>query len=38
MISVRDFDPSLLKIDKTSYKSIAIYWIYHNEKVCLCKN
>ena len=27
MISIEDFDPNLLKIDKTSYKNINIYYI-----------
>ena len=27
MINIKDFDSSLLKIDKKSYKSIAIYYI-----------
>ena len=27
MINIRDFDPSLTKIDKKSYKSIGIYYI-----------
>ena len=27
MINIKDFDPSLLKIDKTSYKNIGIYCI-----------
>ena len=27
MINIKDFDPSLLKIDKKSYKSIGIYYI-----------
>ena len=27
MINIKDFDPSLIKIDKKSYKSIGIYYI-----------
>ena len=27
MISIEDFDPNLLKIDKKSYKNIDIYYI-----------
>ena len=27
MINIKDFDPSLLKIDKKSYKNIGIYYI-----------
>ena len=27
MINIEDFDPNLLKIDRTSYKSINIYYI-----------
>ena len=27
MINIKDFDPSLLKIDKESYKNISIYYI-----------
>ena len=27
MINIKDFDPSLLKIDKKSYKDIDIYYI-----------
>ena len=27
MINIKDFDPSLLKIDKNSYKNIGIYYI-----------
>ena len=27
MINIKDFDPSLIKIDKTSYKNIGIYHI-----------
>ena len=27
MINIKDFDPNLLKIDKTSYKNIDIYYI-----------
>ena len=27
MISIIDFDPNLLKIDKKSYKNIGIYYI-----------
>ena len=27
MINIKDFDPSLLKIGKTSYKNIGIYYI-----------
>ena len=27
MINIKDFDPSLLKIDKKSYKNIDIYYI-----------
>ena len=27
MINIKDFDPSLLKIDKKSYKNINIYYI-----------
>ena len=27
MINIRDFDPSLLKIDKKSYQNIGIYYI-----------
>ena len=27
MINIKDFDPSLLKIDKKSYKYIGIYYI-----------
>ena len=42
MINIKDFDPSLLKIDKKSYKNIDIYYIdyitvrdcYH-KKICI---
>ena len=27
MINIKDFDPSLIKIDKKSYKNIGIYHI-----------
>ena len=27
MINIKDFDPSLIKIDKKSYKNIGIYYI-----------
>ena len=27
MINMKDFDPSLIKIDKKSYKNIGIYYI-----------
>ena len=27
MISIKNFDPSFLKLDKNSYKNIAIYYI-----------
>ena len=27
MINIKDFDPSLIKIDKNSYKNIGIYYI-----------
>ena len=27
MINIKDFDPSLIKIDKKSYKNIGIYFI-----------
>ena len=27
MINIKDFDPNLLKLDKTSYKNIDIYYI-----------
>ena len=27
MINIKDFDPSLIKIDKTPYKNISIYHI-----------
>ena len=27
MINIKDFDPTLLKIDKNSYKNIDIYYI-----------
>ena len=27
MINIKDFDPSLLKIDKKSFKNIVIYYI-----------
>ena len=27
MINIKNFDPNLLKIDKTSYKNIGIYYI-----------
>ena len=27
MINIRDFDPSLMKIDKKSYENICIYYI-----------
>ena len=27
MISIRDFDPNLIKIDKKSYKNIGIYYM-----------
>ena len=26
MINIKDFDPSLLKINKTSYKNICVYY------------
>ena len=29
MIIIKDFDPSLIKIDKESYKNIGIYHIEH---------
>ena len=32
MINVKDFDSSLLKIDKKSYKNIGIYNIAHVSK------
>ena len=27
MINIKDFDPSLIKIDKKSYKNVGIYYI-----------
>ena len=27
LISIRDFDPKLLKLDKTSFKNIDVYYI-----------
>ena len=27
MIDIKDFDPSLIKIDKNSYKNISLYYI-----------
>ena len=35
MINIKYFYPSLIKIDKKSYKNIGIYnkyWIHHNKK------
>ena len=34
MINIKDVDPSLIKIDKKSYKKhwYLSYWIHHNKK------
>ena len=28
MINIKNFNPNSLKIDKKSYKSIGIYWLF----------
>ena len=40
MINIKDFDPSLIKIDKKSYKSIGIYHIEYItiKSISDCKN
>ena len=30
MINIKDFDSSLLKIGKKSYKNLRYLWIHHN--------
>ena len=33
MVNIKDFDPNLLKLDKTSFKNIGVYYIgYITEK------
>ena len=33
MINIKDFDPSLIKIGKKSFKKwYLLYWTYHNKK------
>ena len=37
MINIKDFDPSLIKIDKKSCKSIGIYH-HHNKSISDCES
>ena len=39
MINIKNFDPSLIKIDKKSYKTLAFkIWIHHNKKISNYEN